>query len=192
MRNRLRIAVLIAIAAVLSGCGGTTMLKDDSTPASNTLVFGYIDMTDAPVSLDRVSIRQMAPKTSEPFLEQDVDDGMFFNSFLKNGSFYIYEFGGASWGFFNAGGIFGKERLSFDFETEHHNFGRFKIEKPGLQFVGSYKYKKIKTGLFAPDKYEVEPVNSPTERELLERLAKVTTSKAWEAKISKRIQELTK
>jgi hypothetical protein len=192
MRNRLRIAVLIAIATALSGCGGTAMLKDDSTPTSNTLVFGYIDMTDAPVSLDKVSIRQMLPKTSEAFLEQDVDDGMFFNSFLKNGSFYIYQFGGASWGFFKAGGIYGKERLSFDFKTERHNFGRFKIENPGLQFLGSYKYKKIETGFFESDKYEVEAVNSPTERELLERLAKVTTNQAWETKISKRIQELRK
>lgn len=191
MKKGLQIAVLVVIAALLGGCGGTTMLKDDTTPAANTLVFGYIDMREAPVTLDRVTVRQMLPKTTEPFLQQDVEDGMFFNSFLKSGSFYIYEFSGTSWGFFNAGGLFGRERDSFDFETEH-NLGRFKVEKPGLQFVGSYKYKKIKTGMFQPDKYEVVAVNSPTERQLLERLAKLTESKAWQAKISKRMQELSK
>lgn len=180
----LRDSIIIALAMLLSACGGNLMMKADSNPATNTLVFGYIDMDEAPAELDWFSIRQVLPKTDKPFWSLATDNGMYYNSFFVEGAYQIDSFGGYSgWR---------KTNYTFSFPRQNADIGRFKIAKPGLHFLGSYKFKKVKTGFFDPDKFDVELINSPSERELLERLLKTAESKPWQDRIRKRIQELSK
>ena len=83
--------------------------------------------------------------------------------------------------------------FTFELPRQYADDFRFKIDnKPGIHFLGSYKYKEVKTGFFEQGKFDIVALNSPTERELLERLLKFTDDKTWEARIKKRIQELSK
>jgi hypothetical protein len=48
-----------------------------------------------------------------------------------------------------------------------------RIRVPGLYFLGVHQYvNHAGKGLFAPDKFEMKPVTTPTEKELLQRLVK--------------------
>lgn len=179
-----KILVIVMLVALLSSCGGNLMMKDDTNPAKNTLVFGYIDMDDAPVKLGWFNIRQVLPKTDKPFWNLAVDDGMFYHSFFTEGSYQVDAFGGHS-GWKNA-------NYTFSFPRQNADTGRFKITKPGLYYIGSFKYKEVKTGWFEQGKFDIEAVNSPSERELLERLLQTAESKPWQDRIRKRIQELSK
>ena len=42
-----------------------------------------------------------------------------------------------------------------------------RIEKPGIYFLGAYKYKSVSTGMFEQSKFAIERVSSPSEGELL-------------------------
>ena len=183
MKNRFWIAILIVMTFALGGCADR-MIRDEDDSASKSLVFGYVDMQEAPVSLDWLTIRQVLPKTDKPYWHASTDDGMFWNPHIKGGAYQMDAFGGHS-GWRNA-------NYTFSFPRQYAEGGRFKIQKSGIYFLGSYKYKDVKTGIFEPGKFDFERVDSPTERELLERLLKFTESNAWKARINQRIAELSK
>ncbi|MDX1487590.1 MAG: hypothetical protein R3268_05270, partial [Acidiferrobacterales bacterium] len=64
------------------------------------------------------------------------------------------------------------------------------IKKQGVYFVGSYKYKKIKTGIFKPNQFDVEKTNSPSEKELLTQLLEYAKHPEWVRLIQNRLKEL--
>ncbi len=177
MTSRLWKIVLIPVAILLTGCGAER-IRDDNSPVSNTLVFGYMDTKDAVTGLDWLRVRQVHPRTDDPLIDTYIDDQMFYGNNFRAGAYQIDSFGAG--------------RFALLFPRQGVEIGRFKLDKPGLRFIGSFKLKKESTGIFNPSKFELEPLSSPTERELLERLLKLAESKAWEAKIKKRIQELSK
>ncbi len=182
MKARLWVAVLAVVAVALGGCT-SNKIKDDKESASKSLIFGYVDMHEAPTDLDWLSMRQVLPKTDKPYWYEFTDDGMFWNSHLGNGAYQMYAFGGHS-GWRNAD-------YTFELPRQYAEGLRVKIDKPGIYYLGSYKYIKVKTGFFEQDKFDFVPVKSPSERELLERLLKdYTRGPEWEARIRKHLAEL--
>ncbi len=186
MRNKMWLGVLIVVAFALGGCADQRLIREDKDDlASASLVFGYVDMEDAPTNLDWFSIRQVLPKTDQPYWNAAIDEGMFWGSHFKPGAYQMNSFGGFS--------RWRNTNFSFELPQQYAENFRFKIDnKPGIYFMGSYKYKDVKTGFFEQGKFDFVAVKSPTERELLERLLKFTDSKTWEARIRKRLQELPK
>ena len=85
----------VVVAAVVAGCGGGGHGRsiDD---AGNSLVFGYVDMADAPTKVSGVQIRQVAPPTDKPFWGTDVRDGMFYTAYLPQGSYMLASLYGSS------------------------------------------------------------------------------------------------
>ncbi len=69
-----------------------------------------------------------------------------------------------------------------------------RIQKPGIYFMGAYRYTKVKTGFFEGNKFAIERVKSPSEAELLQRIQKEDWVKGtqWEARIRNRLSELGK
>jgi hypothetical protein len=68
-----------------------------------------------------------------------------------------------------------------------------RISKPGIYFLGSYKYQQVKTGFFEGSKFDIERVDSPTEAELLQRILdedKEIKGSAWEEKIRQRLARI--
>lgn len=178
----LRVAGLaLAATLLLAGCA-TTPGRDINDPTSS-LVFGFIDMKDAPTSLDWVSLKQVGSPADEGYWGLETDDGMLFNQYLPVGSYQMSEFGGSG---FLAGDV------RYQFPAYGKNETAIRIAKPGVYFIGSYKYQKVKTGFFEAGKFDIERVGTPTERELLERLRKHKALKGtqWEARIDARLAQL--
>jgi hypothetical protein len=61
-------------------------------------------------------------------------------------------------------------RWQYNYGTRGRNETAIRVTKPGLHFMGAYHCVAHDGGLFAPDKFEMQPVASPTERELLSRI----------------------
>ena len=65
MKTRMGVLLLAGVLA-LAGCGGGGHGRDINDP-SNSLVFGYVDMADAPTKVTGAQIRQVAPPTDKPY-----------------------------------------------------------------------------------------------------------------------------
>jgi hypothetical protein len=183
---KIRVGMLVVAAVVaLAGCGGGGHGRDINDP-SNSLVFGYVDMADAPTKVTGAQIRQVAPPTDKPYWGTDVKDGLFYTYYLPPGSYQLATLHGSSF-----------------LRGEHqYNLGRqgggdtaVRIDKPGIYFLGAYKYKTVRTGMFEQSKFGIERVSTPNEAELLQKLldtdAEVKNS-VWADKIRQRIARLKK
>lgn len=149
---------------------------------SASLVYGYIDMDEAPTSLSAATIKQYKPKPKDdkPYWHGSAVDGMFWFEYLLPGSYQLVTFGGSSWW----------RNATYDYYMPEFekNDTAVVIKKPGLYFLGAYKYKEA--GSFFNPKFEVEQMGKPTELELLTKLLPYSSGTQWEAKIRKRMGEL--
>lgn len=166
----------------LAGCAsrGPERSIDDPT---NSLVFGYVDMEDAPTSIQRATLMQLAPPTEYPYWHMTVRDGLFFNEYIAPGSWQLTSFAGS--GFFR-----GKHEYQF---PRQNNQTALRIDKPGIYFLGSFKYKEEKSGFFENGKFSMQKVTRPTEAELLKRILEEDgeiKGSVWEAKIRQRLARL--
>jgi len=184
MKNRVGVLLLVAALAIVAGCSSGGHGRDINDPV-NSLVFGYVDMADAPTKVTGAQIRQVAPPTDKPYWGTDVKDGLFYTYYLPPGSYQLATLHGSSF-----------------LRGEHqYNMGRqggdagVRIEKPGIYFLGAYKYKTVKSGMFEQSKFGIERVSTPSEAELLQKLldtdAEVKNS-VWADKIRQRIARLKK
>ena len=151
LRSVIISACLIMLAS-LTACSSTPALHKPKS-GSDSLVFGYIDMTDAPSHLGRVSMKQLRPKTDKPYLSFWVVDGAFFRDEVGPGTYKFVKFGGYSaW-----------KRADFNYAFPEQGKGALdrEIDRPGLYYVGSYKYQEVKTGFFEPDKFELVATSMP-------------------------------
>ena len=183
MINKAGILALLAALSV-AGCGGGGHGRDINDP-SNSLVFGFVDMADAPTKVTGAQIRQVAPPTDKPYWGTDVKDGMFYTYYLPPGSYQLATLHGSSF-----------------LRGEHqYNLGRqggdtgVRIDKPGIYFLGAYKYKTVKTGMFEQSKFGIERVATPSEAELLQKLLDsdaALKNSVWADKIRQRLARLKK
>lgn len=178
MRRVLILLVLLAVA-FLPGCAAHMHNPDESNAS---LVYGVIDMDEAPSGLDYASLRQYKPKPvdDKAYWNATGVDGAFWYDQLVPGSYQLVSFGGSSW--------WKKTRYNYNMPNFEKNGTALVFKKPGLYFLGAYKYRD--TGSFFNPKFDIEKVNSPTEKELLVRLLPYSTGTQWEALIKKRIGEL--
>ena len=147
---------------------------------NDSIAFGYIEMEEAPTNLQWLTIRQVRPPTEKPFWSAGVNDGIFFNWYLDPGSYAVTQFGGNS----------GRTRYTFNVPRNLTKM-RLVIKKPGIYFLGSYKYVRVRTkGLFTPDNFDLKKMDSPSEKELVQKLLKVVEGTAVEAKLQARLRGL--
>lgn len=183
MVKRTFLIICLGMMGLLAGCGTTASgpLRDINDP-TNSLVLGYIDMEDAPTKAKTATFLQVAPPSDAPYWVTSVDEGLFYHVFLPPGSYQLTKVYGS--GFFA-----GENEYSF---PRQGNETSLRISKPGIYFIGSFKYKQVKTGFFEGRKFMIERVSKPTEAELLKRVLeydKVAKS-AWGAKIRARLAQL--
>jgi hypothetical protein len=183
MRHRIWLIGLIA-SALLTGCSSSGPKRDINDP-TNSLVFGYIDMDDAPTGVDYASLMQVAPPTKAPYWSLGVRKGLFYNIYLPPGSYQLSRLGGS--GFFA-----GEHQYNF---PRQGNDTALRIAQPGIYFLGSFKYKKVRTGFFQGGKFGIEQVDKPTEADLLKRLlddSSEVRGSPWAEKIRARLKQLKK
>lgn len=174
MKKLLGVIALLA-ASVFSGCAH--MHNPEQPNAS--LAFGYIDMDDAPTNVDIVTMRQYKPKPvdNKPYRTVDAVKGMFWFDQLGPGSYQLVEFGGSS--------CWKQMSANYSMQDFSRNETALVVAKPGLYYMGSYKYRKV--GSFFSNKFTIDRVNTPSERQLLQGMLEYSTDTQWEAMIKKRI-----
>jgi hypothetical protein len=159
---KLRWWLVLALAAALGGCAGAPPVdpKDETV----SLVYGYFDMKDAPSKLDWVRLKQYESKSEGGYL-MNVKSGLFFHVGVQPGSYQVDKFGGN-------GGFFSNP-AEYNFGGKGRNATAVRIQKPGVYFLGVHKYVNHPgKGLFAPDKFDMQPAKAPSEKELLQRVIK--------------------
>lgn len=172
----------VAVLGLVAACGSSGPQRDIND-ASNSLVFGYIDMGEAPTKISGATIMQVAPPTDKPYWGMGVRNGLLYNYHLPPGSYQIASITGSS---------FWRGDYRYNFPRQG-NEQAVRIGKPGIYFLGSYRYKGVKTGFFEGGKFDIERVNTPTEAELLRRILEEDSAvkgSAWEAKIRQRLSQL--
>lgn len=183
MIRQARFASLLFAGALLAGCASDTIGPErDLNDPTNSLVFVYVDMADAPTGIDDATLK---PQGEEGYWHLVVEDGLMYQRYLPNGSYQFSRLAGSS---------FLHGEVLYDFPVYGQNASAIRIQKPGIYFLGSFKYKEVKTGFFEQAKFDIERVDSPTELELLNRLLKEDWVKGsqWDARIRARIAELGK
>lgn len=154
---------LVSIGIGLVGCG--TPLENVDPKAENlSIVAGYIDMREAPSRLGWVSIKAYGPGTDHHYRAR-VEDGVFFHIGVDPGSYQIDRFGGqGGWA------AFGGAAHEYEWGTRGRNATAIRIERPGVYFMGSYRYAPQRTGLLEAGKFQMNSTSTPSEREVLQRV----------------------
>jgi hypothetical protein len=184
MKIRIGLLLLAGVLA-LAGCGGGGHGRNINDP-SNSLVFGYVDMAEAPTKVTGAQIRQVAPPTDKPYWGTDVKDGMFYTYYLPPAP--------TSWPRCTA-----RASCAASTSTTPGRQGggdtAVRIDKPGIYFLGAYKYKTVKTGMFEQSEVRHRARSTPSEAELLQKLLESDAelkNSVWADKIRQRIARLKK
>ncbi len=178
MRKLVSLAIgAVAVATLLAGCGGP--LVPEPPEPTDSYVFGHFDMDDAPTNLHWVDLQQFAPPTDAPYWSMWIRQGTFVNWYVDPGSYAVTGFGGTS----------GRTRYTFNVPRQMKEL-RLVIDKPGIYYLGSWKFKDIDTGFFEAGKFDLVPAESPTQRELVEKLIKLTKDTPVQAKLQAYLETL--
>ncbi|MCL4798803.1 MAG: hypothetical protein KJ025_04395 [Burkholderiales bacterium] len=168
----LRWLLPFVLALGLVGCASTSEPVEVNDQRVS-LVFGYFDMKDAPSGLDWVSLKKYDSKKKDgEWYRMGVQDGLYFHVGVEPGAYQVDKFGGM-------GGVplLTRRPFEYNFGGKGRNGTALRITQPGVYFLGAHKYvNHAGKGLFEADKFAMEPVQSPTEKELLQRLVKALES----------------
>ena len=194
LKRFFQISVIALSAFSLSSCViYWTKTGNAEEPIDNNkiLVYGYLDDSQAPFKFRWGQLRQMLPKTDDPFVDLKLNkQGLFYLENLPVGSFAINSVGGPE------GGLSDRTwRWTFPSPANRPEFKLTELRstKPGLYFMGAYKiYEAKKGGFFTNAEYSSLPVDKPSEIEILEQLREKTKDTKWDKLVVARIQELKK
>jgi hypothetical protein len=150
---------------------------DPPTNDAQSLVFGYLDMSDAPTGLGWMEFRQVAPQTDTPFYQMRIHEGVFYMEKFPSGVFVMGEFGGERWD--------GKH-LAYALPRTSPAV-RVAIETPGLHFVGAYKYRPTKDAGARGGRFEIDALPAPSQGEVLARILPFARGTSWEQRIREQI-----
>src|SRR5262245_59700014 len=170
---------LVAAVLALTACGGgLSQQMENPKDAEVSLICGYIDMQDGPCWLHWFNLKQVLPKVDKPYYWFRIDEGTFYAEYIPLGSFQLSEFGGdGSWP--------SNTRYTFKFPQQMEGL---RLEKPGLYYLGSFKMKD--EGNFFKSKYDIDLAETPTERQILEKILLHAKGTEWEERLRKRLEEL--
>lgn len=144
---------------LIAGCATSDPV--DPKDQSLSLVYGYIDMADAPSSLGWVRIKLYDGKNAGYLVS--AHKGLFFHIGVEPGPYQVERFG-------REARFLSNTNYTYNFGTRGRNETAIKVDKPGVYFMGAYKYVEVPTGWFEQDKFRMERAKTPTERELLTKL----------------------
>lgn len=147
--------------------------KIDPKDESLSLIYGYFDMTDAPSNVEWVFIKNYGNSKDEGY-RIGAKDGLFLHVGVEKGSYQVSTFGGV-------GGIpmLTRRDFRYDFGSKGRNSTALRITTPGVYFLGAHRYvNHAGKGMFDPDKFEMRPARTPTEKEVLKKVIQQLESDA--------------
>lgn len=173
----------IALPILVASCGGGGKFLQASFNDESSLVFGYIDMADAPSDLRWIQMKRIRPETKTPYYPLRVQKGLIYRSYVPNGLYKFDKFGGYS---FRLGGI----EMTYAFPQGKQEIDPV-IKDPGIYYLGTYKYQKLDAPAFEI-RYRLVRVAQPTEEKLLRQLLDKAVHPSWKEKIEQRLKEMQK
>jgi hypothetical protein len=172
--------VLLAGALVSCGMGSSTHLENPEREHVS-FVYGYLDLEDAPTSLGWLDLERVAPRSDDRFYHMRIDEGVFYGEFIDPGSYVLSGFGG--------GGTMFSQRTVYNVSLQQTPF-KLIVDKPGVYFVGSWKYRDVETGMFEAAKYDLEETAKPTALEVIERILPHAKGTTWDAYLHRYAESL--
>jgi len=162
------IVFMLSMLFFISGCSFSN--KSDpisSKDKSLSVIFGYFDMKKAPSwgGVDWVMVKRYKPRKA--YYELATDEGLFYHVGVKKGSYQVDTFGRDT-------RIYSNTKYTYNFGGQGRNETSKIIKKPGVYFLGSYRYKEIDSdSFFKPDNFDMIKTKQPTEKKLLTKLLKI-------------------
>lgn len=171
--------LFLAGVLVLSGCALNPSVRT-SMESDSSLIFGYFDMSESPYELSCVTMTQN--ERSGIVYRQScmttLPSGLFYMENVPPMKYHIP--------FFNAGGklhmISSSERDLID------------VPPQSLVLIGTYKYKAHDINLaqalqITSEKYDLDPVKSPSKKEVLKMLLKEVKDPRWKQRIKQALSK---
>lgn len=183
--NALGVSLCLLALATFAGCtyvGGhrdtLSSSFDKDQKRSGSFVFGYIDMEDAQPDLDWTLMYRFEQGEQTKTIPMRTAQGAYYLENVPSGSYSIGEFGGRATNFFSAGGFIVFRPYYYTIGTEPAF--RVKIDKPGVYYVGAHKFLLEKGGMFHNDKFELKPMDAPSQKEVLAKILERAQGSPWE------------
>lgn len=177
---------VLAVLAALAGCAGGAV-QTEAVDAANridppaftqqSLVYGYLDMSDAPTDLGWMDFEQLEPPTDTPYYHMRIHDGVFYMEKFRPGVFVLSGFGGTRWN--------GKQ-LAYSLPRSSPAV-RVEIHQPGLAYVGAYRYRAVESNGHRTGRFEIDRIDDPDEAGVLRRILPFAAGTPWEARIRERM-----
>lgn len=149
-------AVLVISVFLISGCSFTKQEFHgmDLNDKSQSIIFGFADGGDEPI--ETVYFKKYRPADGQ--YATNMNDGLFYYAGISTNTALQLS-------------MVERDEVFFRFPAQGRNESAVVIKKPGVYFLGSYKYRAIKPdSFFGAYKYVLEKVPSPGEKEALTRL----------------------
>lgn len=177
---------LLLIAVAMTACGGLGPKLPEMEGDNTALIYGYIDMSDAPSYLNWIQYKQYRPETDKPYFYLRIDGKLnsgyvFYREVPINGSYQLTSFGGDKNSFFSAADIY-----TYNFPAGK-NSSAVRTNKSGLYFMGAYKYVEVKTGFFEAGKFDLAKAKI-SQKEILEKILPNAVGTQWEGVIQSAIK----
>lgn len=161
MPRRLAAAAAALSAFLLLAACATSDPVDPNDP-TRSVVFGYIDMEEAPSSVEWVFIMDYNSDGDEGY-RVAAEDGIFYHVGIAPGPHQVDSFGRYTTWWSNTS-------YTYEFGADGRNETAVRIDRPGVYFMGAYKYIDVATGWFEQGKFEMKRIKRPTEREILTKV----------------------
>jgi len=179
-----RLLMGAVVLAALSGCVADNLPMDNDFGPDRSLIYGYIDMSSASVPMDAAVLAQVEPETDHPYYDFTVRKGVIYASNIPPGKYVPWQFGGGNVGTFTV------HAYSYQFPFEKIRQLRVNTHKPGLYYIGSWKFVRTGKGAEKSQKFKFIPSNKMNEKKILERLLTEANNPKWKKLIEKRIAQL--
>lgn len=193
---------LLSSILLLGGCVIPAKGVYDPKDASRSVVFGFVDMSEAPLNADIDDVILARLDVKKPQMIRAFPDyldgvtvnprrpGYFWANDLVPGQYQLAEIaavvmrgGNSTNAAYGAAG--GYVRNVFSFPPDQRNATFVNIQKPGLYYLGAYKLTGDGKG------FRFDRIKRPMEKEALQRLLHRNYSPYWKPIIENRLADLT-
>lgn len=171
---KIKLLLSVVLLASLLGCAANS---HNRTFVTGGIIYGYIEHSDPKEKLNAV------------FIDKDVPGYLNDYGALQDGTFHILN---------RSPGTYSIDWFTFHprkvrYEMKGKSAWKIKVDKPGFYYMGAVRVVETDSGgIFSKGTYRLQPLKSPTEREVLIKVRKRLGNTAWGRKVDERIRELSR
>lgn len=151
-RRLLLKAAALGTPMALAGCASGPSV--DPNDESRSLVYGFFDMKDG-ADVQWVVLKRY---DSAQWVRTAASDGVFLHVGLPAGSWQVFSFG--------------SPRNVYEFGMHGRNDTALRIERPGVYYMGAYKYVPVEKNWLSKSTFDMKPISQPNEKTVLVKVIK--------------------